>query len=372
MIPKIIAMYLPQFHQIPENDEFWGKGFTDWVTVKNAKPLFEGHQQPRVPLNDNYYDLSIKENVEWQCKLAKEYGVYGFGIYHYWFNNDKNLLTKPAEIMRDSKNINTKYFFVWDNCLWKRSWSNISGNDWAPIEDKKECVNKKQNVLIPYILGNEPDWRNHYEYLKQHFASNNYEKLGNKPVFSIIHYNKEILEMCDYWDQLAKADGYDGIYFIFKRDPLRLPPRKYVTYNYEPHNSGWDYSYIRIWNKILRLCHIQKRLKMTFYEYEKVWSKILQNAAKNVNRNIIPGAFVNYDDSPRRGKFNSKIILGASPEKFKINFQKLLILAKSQGKDYVFLTAWNEWGEGAFLEPDQINKFEYLTAIKESFCAINK
>ena len=92
--PKIIALYLPQFHCIPENDLFWGKGFTDWVSVKKAKPLFEGHNQPVVPLNKNYYDLSVKESVEWQAKLAKEYGIYGFGIYHYWFNNDKNLLTK--------------------------------------------------------------------------------------------------------------------------------------------------------------------------------------------------------------------------------------------------------------------------------------
>ena len=111
---KIFAMYLPQFHCIPENDEFWGKDFTDWVTVKNAVPLFEGHQQPRVPYNGNYYDSSLVESVEWQSKVASDYGVYGFGVYHYWFNNEKNLLTRPAEIMRDSTRINTKYFFIWD------------------------------------------------------------------------------------------------------------------------------------------------------------------------------------------------------------------------------------------------------------------
>lgn len=89
MRTKLIAWYLPQYHSIPENDEFWGKGFTDWVTVKKAQPLYRGHQQPRVPLNNNYYDLSIKDNIAWQAKLAKEYGIYGFGIYHYWFNNEK-------------------------------------------------------------------------------------------------------------------------------------------------------------------------------------------------------------------------------------------------------------------------------------------
>ena len=98
MKSKIIAMYLPQYHRIPENDEFWGKWFTDWVTVKNAKPLYEGHKQPRVPLNENYYDLSKEENVEWQAKLAHDNGIYGFGVYHYWFNNDKNLLTNTCSL----------------------------------------------------------------------------------------------------------------------------------------------------------------------------------------------------------------------------------------------------------------------------------
>ena len=136
--PQIIALYLPQYHRIPENDKFWGDGFTDWVTVKNAKSLFDGHQQPRVPLNDNYYDLSLKENVAWQAQLAKEYGIDGFGVYHYWFNNEQNLLTKPAEIIRDNDDIDINYFFVWDNGNWIRSWSNVAGNDWAPIAEKKD------------------------------------------------------------------------------------------------------------------------------------------------------------------------------------------------------------------------------------------
>ena len=114
-LPKIIALYLPQFHQIPENDKFWGEGFTDWVTVKNAKPLFPGHNQPRKPLHDNYYDLSKKESIKWQADLANEYGIYGFGIYHYWFNNEQNLLSKPSEIIRDNDDININYCFVWDN-----------------------------------------------------------------------------------------------------------------------------------------------------------------------------------------------------------------------------------------------------------------
>src|SRR5574344_1717654 len=117
--PKIFAMYLPQYHCIPENDEFWGKGFTDWETVKSAKSLYKNHYQPRILLNNKYYDLSKSEIVKWQAKLAHDNGIYGFGVYHYWFNNDKNLLTAPAEILPD--NCDIKYFFSWDNTNWKRS-----------------------------------------------------------------------------------------------------------------------------------------------------------------------------------------------------------------------------------------------------------
>ena len=140
MKTKLIAWYLPQYHCIPENNVFWGEGFTDWVTVKKARPLFKGHQQPKTPLNNNYYDLSIKENVTWQAKLAKDYGIYGFGIYHYWFNNEKNLLTKPLEIIYNNKEIDIHYFMAWDNANWKRSWSAIEGNSWAPIKKQVRKV----------------------------------------------------------------------------------------------------------------------------------------------------------------------------------------------------------------------------------------
>ena len=109
MKTKLIAWYLPQYHCIPENDEFWGEGFTDWVTVKKAKPLFKGHQQPRIPLNRKYYDLSFKENVVWQAKLAKEYGIYGFGIYHYWFKDGRRALEKPEQNLLAWKDIDMPF-----------------------------------------------------------------------------------------------------------------------------------------------------------------------------------------------------------------------------------------------------------------------
>lgn len=363
--PKIIALYLPQFHCIPENDEFWGKGFTDWETVKKAKPIYEGHDQPKVPMGENYYDLSLKENVEWQSNLAKENGIYGFGVYHYWFNNEKNILTKPAEILCNLKDNPVKYFFVWDNCNWKRSWSNVVGNDWAPVVDGEK--NKKgQSILIPYILGEEADWENHYRNISHHFKSDNYEKKNNKPVFCIIWYSKEIQKMCEYWDKLAKEDGYDGMFFVLKNNKFGNYPKGVFRYDYEPHNSSWlDVSFRqRIIGKLVSISKIKIPEKLCLYDYDLCWQKLLKRVSECKDETLIPGAFVSYDDSPRRGNTSAKIIVNGTPEKFQTYFSQLYDLCKIQKKDYIFLTAWNEWGEGAYLEPDIRYGYAYLNAIK--------
>lgn len=366
---KVIALYLPQFHQIPENDEFWGEGFTDWELVKKAEPLFSGHQQPNIPLNNNYYDLSKKEDVEWQCKLAADHGIYGFGVYHYWFNDEKNLLTKPAEIMRDSQNIKTKYFFIWDNSSWRRSWSNAPGFDWSPIMDNKVKAKNTTSVLLEYKLGDKVNWFKHYEYVKNHFKSQNYEKLDNKPLFGIINYNENINQMCEFWNELAIKDGFDGIFFIFKYKHYLDVPKNlkyhYYFYNYEPHFSGWGKMNLaeRIKRRILRNLKLNNRLHR--YNYNKVWNSIIKNAKLLGSENIINCGFVGFDDTPRRGKKNSNVISGKSLDLFEKYLNQLLILSKQQNKKYLFLTAWNEWSEGAYLEPDEMDGSKYLDSIKK-------
>ena len=144
--PKVIAFYLPQFHAIPENDEWWGKGFTEWVNTKKAKPLFEGHQQPKTPLNDNYYCLLDAETQEWQAELAEKYGVYGFCYYHYWFNG-KMLLEKPMENMLNNKNIKLPFCISWANEPWARTWDG-----------------KNKEVLMSQVYGEEKEWKEHFEF----------------------------------------------------------------------------------------------------------------------------------------------------------------------------------------------------------------
>lgn len=360
---KVITMYLPQYHSIPENDEFWGKDFTDWISVKNSKPLFMGHNQPRVPLSGNYYDLSKIENVAAQAKLAKEYGIYGFGIYHYWFNNDKNLLTKPAEIIRDNKGIDINFFFAWDNISWKRSWSNVKGNDWAPLNDEnKKKTNKGPQILIEHILGTEKDWENHFNYLLPYFTDSRYIKIDGKPVFVVYHFSDKIVEMGRYWSLLAQKHGFDGITMVYRDDKVHNISNSEYIFTYEPTTSGWGGLFDKVLNRIKHYLSLDNNLKT--YEYDQIWKKIIRNAKKDKSPQHWSGAFVAYDDTPRRGE-KGKVVLNSTPEKFRNYMNELLSISQKYGKEYILLTAWNEWGEGAYLEPDTITKYQYLQALKD-------
>ena len=355
---KIIAMYLPQYHCIPENDEFWGKGFTDWVTVKKAKPLFEGHQQPRVPLNNNYYDLSIKENVVWQANLAQKAGIYGFGVYHYWFNNEKNLLTKPAEIIRDCEDVKMNYFLAWDNASWVRSWTNVSGNAWSPVADKG--MNKNgSSVMVQYDLGTEIDWENHFYHVLSHFRNPKYIVENGKPLFIIFNYNKDVELMCSYWDKLAIKEGFNGMFFVIKHKPGLVVKNGIYQFKYEPLNSGW--SKLSLWNRFEEKFNrmFKMRLRLLKYDYDNIWKSILSNAENDIDPNILHGAFISYDDTPRRGR-DGKIVCGSSPEKFKNYMEQLIAISTKQEKKFIFITAWNEWGEGAYFEPDIKNGYSYI------------
>lgn len=362
---KIIANYLPQFHSIPENDLWWGKGFTDWNAVKKAKPLFYGHNQPKVPLGNNYYDLSLVESVQNQATLARKYGIYGFGIYHYWFNKNQNLLTKPAEIILENKNIDINFMFIWDNNSWVRTWSNVrKGNDWAPQFDSSAKNNSKSSgVLAELKYGTKKDWEIHFQWLLKFFKDPRYIKIDNKPLFSFFapRNNFSILkQMVEYWDKRAKECGFSGIYDIsksnFRNNNLN------AVMDYEPFLCPTLLNAIKI--------NINKYLNRFFprpliVDYDKQWKNNL-NRIKKINReNYFYSGFVNYDDTPRRGN-KSKIMLGFTPEKFCAYLTELLRVCNDKNREFVFLTAWNEWGEGAYLEPDTLYGFKYLEAVKKA------
>lgn len=362
MRTKILAMYLPQYHVIPENSKFWGEGFTDWVTVRKAAPLYKGHDQPLEPKDDYYYDLSCKDDIKWQIDLAKKYKIYGFGIYHYWFSSDKVLLTKPAESILKNKDLDIPFFFAWDNANWRRSWSRFRGNAWAPLEDKKASSNNESSLLVKYELGEKADWKKHFDYLLDYFKDDRYIKIDGKLLFEIFNYSEQIHEMAKYWNKLAKRAGFDGVYFVYKKSQLYSLPQGESNFCYQPQYSGWGAAYKQYIFKGMSILRLNK-FGPYRYSYDKIWKKIIADAKKRTKKNELHSAFVSYDDTPRRGK-QGRVVVGATPRKFEQYLNQLVKICEEQNKEYVFLTAWNEWGEGAVLEPSKRFGCEYLEACK--------
>ena len=365
---KIIANYLPQFHVIPENNEWWEEGFTDWEASKRSEPLYTKHKQPRIPLNRHYYDLSNVNEIRWQAELASKYNIYGFGIYHYWFSPRQNLLHKPAELIRDNLDVNIHYMFIWDNASWARTWSDSRfNNDWAPKYDGG--VEKKENnsVLAELIYGEKKDWGKHFEYLLPFFLDERYIKIDNKPIFGFFQPNNEfdiIKDMSTYWNELAIKAGFDGI-ICMTRDNWQGDKLKY-SFKYAPALYGDKWQSAKI--KIRKM--INKKIGRPYiYDYDQRWKRILEDAEKSHRHTFLSG-FVDFDDTPRRA-IDATIAEGGTPFKFYKYMKKLMEISLEQEKEYVFVTAWNEWGESAYLEPDMINGYGYLEFLKKAVDEVN-
>lgn len=354
---KIIAFYLPQFHTIPENDEWWGKGFTDWVNVKKATPIFRGHEQPRAPLDDNYYDLSKVETLYWQADIAKKYGVDGFCFYHYWFDG-KLLLEKPAELLLTHKDINTTFCFSWANEPWARTWDG-----------------RNSSILMPQKYGSSKEWAEHFNYLLPFFKDTRYIKENNCPMFVIYKSSsiKDCLFLMELWDKMAKDAGFDGMHFVEtlrgRGDEKRKLPFK-AKVEFEPSITDYNVPFLelnlrrirkRIINQINKIfqCSIPLYKPWTFSYIAK--RSLLNKAPKGT----YGGAFVGWDNTARKGLAGT-VILPPTKEEFK-NYirQKINITKNIYQTEYIFINAWNEWAEGTYLEPDKTNQFGYLEAIKD-------
>ena len=257
---KILAYNLPAYHRIPENDEWWGEGFTEWDNVRRGKPLYKGHIQPMVPYGGYYYDLSKKEDVVRQAELAKEYGLYGFVYYHYWFNG-KLLLQKPVEIYRDSKEVGFNYCLCWANEQWARTWDGKDGQ-----------------ILMPQTFGGINDWESHLQYFLTFFSDERYIKRYNKPMLFVYSASRipHFDEMVEYWNKRIKEYGFDGIYlveFISTVNPNAVSKYSQAVTEFEPMYS--NRFGISNFQKLYRF--ICKKLKTTEYlEYDKIWNSLLK------------------------------------------------------------------------------------------------
>ncbi len=353
---KVMCMYLPQYHSFPENDEWWGKGYTEWTAVRKGRPLFKGHVQPRIPLGERYYDLKKEgeETLKWQAGLAKKYGVYGFAFYQYWFKG-KQLMESPMETLLACRDIDVNYCICWANETWTRAWYGLS-----------------ERILIKQDYGDKADWNRHFDCLLSFFKDDRYIKIDNKPLFMIYRsFDIERLsDMLKLFNDRARAEGFDGIFLVSGKTRDIVDERAELIdgyYYFEPgYSLKHDFSSFHrfIYNSSVLARSAWNRVSPKKILERRIPAEWILNAIENrdYKENEFPGLIPDWDNTPRRS-YKGLVYTKTSPERFERALRSLSVKVSGHRNDFVFVNAWNEWGEGAMLEPDEYRGYAYLEAI---------
>lgn len=346
---KIMAFYLPQYHTIIENNNWWGYGFTDWINVKNSQKFFYKHEQPKVPLNDNYYDLKNIETLQWQSNLMNEFKIDGLVFYHYWFEG-KRLLEKPAELLLSS-NINMSFCFCWANHTWKKTW------------------NGTYEVLMKQTYGDKKEWDYHFNYLLKFFKDHRYIKVDNKPVFML--YESKSIDMLDerikFYNDRAINEGFDGIYIIESINHVSGNKNSTQSSAVVLREPSVGINSAPIYKKIMHKLKTQYKKNYLYFPLKYNYRSVAERAIKVYNKLKVEQkfycSFTGWDSTPRH-KRRGYVITKSNVENFVEHFSYQYHLANKNKHEFIFINAWNEWAEGMYLEPDNKNRYAYLEAIK--------
>jgi glycosyltransferase involved in cell wall biosynthesis len=342
---KLIAFYLPQFHVIKENDEWWGKGFTEWNNVTKAQPQFLGHYQPQLPDELGFYDLSDQNVMNKQVEMAKKYGIYGFCFHYYWFSG-KRLLEKPIFDFLNNKDLNFNFMLCWANESWTRTWTHFEGETLINQQLEEEDYLKFIQDIMPF------------------FKDDRYIKIDNKPVFIVYRpktFPKEKLKAAiKIWRDYAKKQGFDDLHILNTKTDL-----------FRDHPSSWDINGTVQFppNDMVKKYQNEEELKILNPNFNgKVFNlpKSIEEteSSSNVDYMMYKCVFPSWDNTARKNDSGS-IYYGSSPKLYKkwlfnsIKFTKENLDKKHH---FVFVNAWNEWAEGCHLEPDKKYGFAYLEA----------
>lgn len=351
---RVIAFYLPQFHPIPENDEWWGKGFTEWTNVGKAKPLFKGHYQPRVPADLGYYDLRLPEVRVAQAEMARTSGVEGFAYWHYWWAG-KRLLEKPFNEVLNSGNPDFPFCLSWANETWSGIW-----------------LGNPHKILMEQTYPGKDDYERHFYAIQDAFHDPRYIRVDDKPLF-LVYKPLQIPDpqlFIDVWNQLAIRNGLKGIHFVGLAT-LRKQTSAILGSGFNGVNLYGAYDAIdaiqgkfmhKVTNNMLEKVG---GIILNRYRYKDVVTNIFSELEKS--ENVYPTLLPQWDNSPRSGK-RAVIFTGSTPETFKRHVHEALDLIKNKQKELklVFLKSWNEWAEGNYIEPDIKFGHDYLNALKDT------
>jgi hypothetical protein len=336
---RVLAFYLPQYHPIPENNEWWGNGFTEWTNTVKAKPLFRGHHQPHLPADLGFYDLRCRESRIAQAELAKESGIEAFCYWHYWFGNGRRILERPFDEVLKTGEPDFPFCLAWAN----QSWTGI----WHGVES---------NVLIEQKYPGKQDYIDHFNFALTAFRDERYIMVDNKPVFIV--YTPNLIPdsklFTDIWNEQAVKNGFDGVYFIgihhinwdHEKDGFN---EKSI---HQPSHYVSNLGKIKPAGLIEKLRSKFKNNKPFIWDYKELTE--MYDYKLFSNKKFIPMIVPNWDNTPRLGK-NGWVFQNSTPEAYKKHLQETVDFVKSRPENnkFILLKSWNEWAEGNYVEPDQ-------------------
>lgn len=364
-LTKLICFYLPQFHPIPENDAWWGPGFTEWTNVTTSKPRFPGHHQPQIPADLGFYDLRLPETRAQQAKLAKYHGVHGFCYYHYWFNG-KMLLERPFNEVLASGEPDFPLCLCWANENWTRAWDGC-----------------ERQILMPQEYS-EADTLAHIQWLITAFRDKRYIRIGNKPLL-LIYRAESIPDMPSVvaaWRKIAKKNGFEGLYLCaIKNSFTTVSEEEIIRYgfdaivDFQPNSKDFPQPSdvkTKLYGLAAKLLPdvLYQRLKHTatankIFAYADMVDTIIAKAWPTLYKKF-PCVFPSWDNSARRK--TSIIIQNDDPDAYEMWLSHAIktVAKYPDAEKLVFINAWNEWAEGCHLEPDQRNGRKFLEATKRA------
>lgn len=363
--PEVIAFYLPQYHPTPNNDIWWGKGFTEWTNVAKAKKLYPGHYQPKIPSELGFYDLRLPQIREAQAELAKEAGITGFCYYHYWFSQGHEELDLPFKEVVKLKSPDFPFCLCWANESWYSKFWNKDGS-----VEKKILAEQK-------YLGKEDNYAHFYSLLDA-FKDDRYIKVDGKLLFMIYQplSFENFLEFKEQWNTLAQKEGLPGFYFVgqsLETDKIdKILDSGFDAVNH-CHRLDLYYRYQKGMKIMWYLINIIKMI--VHIPFVISYKKAIRNCIEKEDycENVFPTMMPNWDHSPR-SRDGGSVLHGSTPDLFERHAMDVLktTLEKSDSHKIVFLKSWNEWGEGNYMEPDLRYGRGYINALNSAIKKVIK
>jgi len=330
---RLLAFYLPQFHPIPENDAWWGRGFTEWTNVTKAKPQFQGHYQPHIPAHLGFYDLRVPDARKAQADLARRFGLEGFCYWHYWFSN-KRLLERPFNEVLASGEPDFPFCLAWANETWSRRW-----------------LGEEKEILIKQTYAADDDLK-HIRWLIRAFADPRYIRVGGHPLF-LVYRPRDLPDPLRTTQVFRKECRRQGM-----AEPHLIAINSHASL--DATSIGFDESL----DFEPQLGAVANPLEDGLKVYDYVTSRERMKALKDLNARY-PCIFVSWDNTPRRGG-NGIVFTNATPENFEAGLGELVnsVQKKPHDERLIFINAWNEWAEGNHLEPDLKYELKWLEAVQ--------